>query len=94
MTTISLQQAAAAKAEVATSRAEAQRVLDSAHSEADSILQRAHRQAEEDAEQLRSTAKIEKFNVDGSKVEAKPAAPVAPTTPSGAPAPALPNPPK
>lgn len=45
-------------------------------------------------DQLRSTAKIEKFNIDGSKVEAKPAAPAAPTTPSGAPAPALPNPPK
>jgi peptidyl-prolyl cis-trans isomerase C len=44
-------------------------------------------------DQLRSTAKIEKFNIDGSKVEAKPAAPAAPTTPSGAPAPALPNPP-
>jgi peptidyl-prolyl cis-trans isomerase C len=42
-------------------------------------------------DQLRSTAKIEKFNMDGSKVEAKPAPPPAP---SGAPAPALPNPPK
>jgi len=39
-------------------------------------------------DQLRLTAKIEKFNIDGSKVEAKPA--VAPTIP----APALPNPPK
>jgi peptidyl-prolyl cis-trans isomerase C len=47
-------------------------------------------------DQLRSTAKIEKFNIDGSKVEAKPAAPppAAPAAPSGAPAPALPNPPK
>ena len=43
-------------------------------------------------DQLRSTAKIEKFNIDGGKVEAKPAAPSAP--PTGAPAPALPNPPK
>jgi peptidyl-prolyl cis-trans isomerase C len=43
-------------------------------------------------DQLRSTAKIEKFNIDGSKVEAKPAAPAAPA--AGAPAPALPNPPK
>ncbi|GIF93670.1 MULTISPECIES: ribonuclease Y [Catellatospora] len=48
---------AAAKAEVATSRAEAQRVLDAAHAEADTVLQRAHRQAEEDAEQVRSTAR-------------------------------------
>ena len=44
-------------------------------------------------DQLRSTAKVEKFNIDGSKVEAKPPASPAPTTPSGAPAPALPNPP-
>lgn len=43
-------------------------------------------------DQLRSTAKIEKFNIDGGKVEAKPAAPSAP--PAGAPPPALPNPPK
>ncbi|WP_155387418.1 ribonuclease Y [Catellatospora paridis] len=48
---------AAAKAEVTTSRAEAQRVLDAAHAEADTVLQRAHRQAEEDAEQVRSTAR-------------------------------------
>ncbi|GIG17975.1 ribonuclease Y [Catellatospora methionotrophica] len=48
---------AAAKAEVATARAEAQRVLDAAHAEADTVLQRAHRQAEEDAEQVRSTAR-------------------------------------
>ncbi|GHJ49708.1 ribonuclease Y [Catellatospora sp. TT07R-123] len=48
---------AAAKAEVATARAEAQRVLDGAHAEADTVLQRAHRQAEEDAEQVRSTAR-------------------------------------
>jgi peptidyl-prolyl cis-trans isomerase C len=41
-------------------------------------------------DQLRSTAKIEKFNIDGSKPEPKPA--VAP--PAGTPAPALPNPPK
>jgi len=40
-------------------------------------------------DQLRSTAKIEKFNMDGSKPEAKPGA--APATPV---APALPNPPK
>jgi peptidyl-prolyl cis-trans isomerase C len=39
-------------------------------------------------DQLRSTAKIDKFNIDGGKPEAKPAA--VPT----APAPALPNPPK
>ena len=47
-------------------------------------------------DQLRSTAKVEKFNIDGSKVEAKPpaAAPAVPPAPSGAPAPALPNPPK
>ena len=44
-------------------------------------------------DQLRSTAKIEKFNIDGSKVEAKPAAPPTPAAP-GAPAPTLPNPPK
>jgi len=44
-------------------------------------------------DQLRSTAKIEKFNIDGSKVEAKPAAPPTPAAP-GTPAPALPNPPK
>ncbi len=48
---------AAAKAEVTTARAEAQRVLDAAHAEADTVLQRAHRQAEEDAEQVRSTAR-------------------------------------
>lgn len=48
---------AAAKAEVATARAEAQRVLEAAHAEADTVLQRAHRQAEEDAEQVRSTAR-------------------------------------
>ncbi|MBV1848543.1 ribonuclease Y [Catellatospora tritici] len=48
---------AAVKAEVTTSRAEAQRVLDAAHAEADTVLQRAHRQAEEDAEQVRSTAR-------------------------------------
>src|SRR5689334_8280894 len=42
---------------VATARAEAQRVLDAAHAEADTVLQRAHRQAEEDAEQVRSTAR-------------------------------------
>jgi peptidyl-prolyl cis-trans isomerase C len=41
-------------------------------------------------DQLRSTAKIEKFNMDGSKPEAKPAA--APPAPPVAPA--LPNPPK
>jgi peptidyl-prolyl cis-trans isomerase C len=39
-------------------------------------------------DQLRSAAKVEKFNIDGSKPEAKPAAVPA------APAPALPNPPK
>ncbi len=50
-------ESAAAKAETATARAEAQRVLDNAHSEAVSVLERAHRQAEEDAEQLRVTAK-------------------------------------
>jgi peptidyl-prolyl cis-trans isomerase C len=41
-------------------------------------------------DQLRSTAKIEKFNIDGSKPEPKPAA----APPAGTPAPALPNPPK
>lgn len=48
-------------------------------------------------DQLRSTAKIEKYNIDGSKVEAKPSAPAAPASPAkppGIPAPALPNPPK
>jgi peptidyl-prolyl cis-trans isomerase C len=44
-------------------------------------------------DQLRSTAKIEKFNIDGSKADAKPAAAPTPAAP-GAPAPALPNPPK
>ena len=40
-------------------------------------------------DQLRSTAKIEKFNIDGGKPEAQPAKPVAPPTP-GAAAPAAP----
>jgi len=44
-------------------------------------------------DQLRSTAKIEKFNIDGSKPEAKPATAPAPASPA-APAPALPSPPK
>jgi peptidyl-prolyl cis-trans isomerase C len=44
-------------------------------------------------DQLRSTAKVEKFNIDGSKPEAKPATAPVPAAP-GAPAPALPNPPK
>jgi peptidyl-prolyl cis-trans isomerase C len=44
-------------------------------------------------DQLRGSAKIEKFNIDGSKVEAKPVAPPAVGTPGGTPAPALPNPP-
>jgi peptidyl-prolyl cis-trans isomerase C len=45
-------------------------------------------------DQLRANSKIEKFNMDGSKVEAKPVAPPpAVGTPGGAPAPALPNPP-
>jgi peptidyl-prolyl cis-trans isomerase C len=42
-------------------------------------------------DQLRSTAKIEKFNIDGSKPDAKP--PVTPPAATGTPAPALPNPP-
>ena len=40
-------------------------------------------------DQLRSTAKIEKFNIDGGKPEAQPAKPATPPTP-GAPAPAAP----
>ena len=40
-------------------------------------------------DQLRSTAKIEKFNIDGGKPEAQPAKPAAPPTP-GAAAPATP----
>ncbi|MEA2806609.1 MAG: peptidyl-prolyl cis-trans isomerase [Rhodospirillaceae bacterium] len=47
-------------------------------------------------DQLRSGAKIEKFNMDGSKVEAapaKPAAPAAPPPPGPPPAPAPPTPP-
>jgi ribonuclease Y len=50
-------ESAAAKAELATARSEAQRVLENAHTEAVSVLERAHRRADEDAEQLRSTAK-------------------------------------
>ena len=47
-------------------------------------------------DQLRSTAKVEKFNMDGSKAEAKPPAapPAAPAPAAPAPAPARPNPPK
>jgi biotin operon repressor len=44
-------------------------------------------------DQLRSGAKIEKFNMDGSKVEAKPAAPAAPATPARPPAAAPATPP-
>ena len=44
-------------------------------------------------DQLRSGAKIEKFNIDGSKVEAKPAAPAAPATPARPPAAAPATPP-
>jgi peptidyl-prolyl cis-trans isomerase C len=33
-------------------------------------------------DQLRSTAKIEKFNIDGTKPEPKPAAPAAPAAPA------------
>jgi ribonucrease Y len=50
-------EATASKAEAAAARNEAQRVLDAAHAEADTVLQRAHRQAEEDAEQVRTTAR-------------------------------------
>ncbi len=45
-------------------------------------------------DQLRSANKIEKFNIDGTKPEPKPPVAPPPSTPSGAPAPALPNPPK
>jgi peptidyl-prolyl cis-trans isomerase C len=48
-------------------------------------------------DQLRSNAKVEKFNVDGSKAAAAPASPSAGTPPAAvptAPAPALPNPSK
>jgi peptidyl-prolyl cis-trans isomerase C len=51
-------------------------------------------------DQLRSSAKVEKFNIDGSKAEAAPAKPpstepaTAPATAPTAPAPALPNPSK
>ena len=47
-------------------------------------------------DQLRSNAKVEKFNIDGSKAEAAPAKPPAgaPATAPTTPAPALPNPSK
>ena len=44
-------------------------------------------------DQLRSGAKIEKFNMDGSKVEAAPAKPAAPATPAPPPAAAPATPP-
>ena len=44
-------------------------------------------------DQLRSGAKIEKFNMDGSKVEAEPAKPAAPATPARPPAAAPATPP-
>jgi peptidyl-prolyl cis-trans isomerase C len=44
-------------------------------------------------DQLRSGAKIEKFNIDGSKVEAKPATPAAPAAPARPPAAAPVTPP-
>ena len=49
--------AAAARAEATAVRAEARRILGSARSEADGILDRAHKQAENDAEQLRASAR-------------------------------------
>jgi ribonuclease Y len=56
--------AAAARTEAATvtaeanwARGEAQRVLAAARGEADAVLERAHRQGEQDAEQIRATAR-------------------------------------